>query len=84
MKIQDEVHRYAISFFKNRKSKSMFSSILDQVNGLGPARKKRLLEAYKTLDEIKKCSLTQLKQILPENVAIELQKVLNQMSNTSK
>ncbi len=84
MKIQDEVHRYAISFFKNRKSKSMFSSILDQVNGLGPARKKRLLEAYKTLDEIKKCSLTQLKQILPENVAIELQKVLSQMSNTSK
>ena len=81
MKIQDEVHRYAISFFKNRKSKSMFSSILDKVNGLGPARKKRLLEAYKTLDEIKKCSLVQLKQILPENVAIELLKVLNDMSN---
>lgn len=77
MKIQDEVHRYAITFFKNKKSKSMFSSILDKVEGLGPKRKQRLLQAYSSLDEIKKCSIEQLNQILPENVSINLLKVLN-------
>ena len=77
VRLQDEVHRYAIHFFKAKKAKSMFSSLFDQVEGLGPARKKRLLEAYPTLDELKKCSLEQLSQIVPLNVAKNLQKVLN-------
>ena len=76
MKIQDEVHRFAISFFKAKKSKSMFSSLLDQVDGLGPARKKRLLEAYPSLDEMKKCNLSQLTQILPQKVALNLIELL--------
>lgn len=77
MRLQDEVHRYAITFFKAKKAKSMFSSLFDQVEGLGPARKKRLLELYPTLEELKKCSIEQLSQILPLNVAKNLQKVLN-------
>lgn len=72
MKMQDEVHRFAITFFKNKKAKSMISSILDEVKGLGPTRKKRLLTIYHSLDEIKKASKEQLLQILPENVVIEL------------
>lgn len=72
MKMQDEVHRFAITFFKNKKAKSMISSILDEVKGLGPTRKKRLLTVFHSLDEIKKASKEQLLQILPENVVIEL------------
>ena len=77
MKMQDEVHRFAITFFKNKKAKSMISSILDEVNGLGDVRKKRLLTIYQSVDEIKKAPVEQLSQIMPKNVAIELLRVLN-------
>ena len=77
MKMQDEVHRFAITFFKNKKAKSMISSILDEVNGLGPIRKKRLLQVFHSLDEIKKASKEQLLQILPYNVVEELLKTIN-------
>ena len=76
MKLQDEVHRFAITFFKSKKAKSMISSILDEVEGLGPTRKKRLLTLYHSIDEIKKASVEQLSQILPKNVAINLLNVL--------
>ncbi len=77
MKMQDEVHRFAITFFKNKKAKSMISSILDEVNGLGDVRKKRLLTIYQSVDEIKKAPVEQLSQIMPKNVAIELLSILN-------
>lgn len=78
MKMQDEVHRFAITFFKNKKSKSMISSILDDVEGLGPTRKKRLLTIYHSLDEIKKASKDQLLQILPKNVVDNLINKINE------
>lgn len=84
MKMQDEVHRFAITFFKNKKSKSLFSSILDEVHGLGAIRKKRLMTLYSSIDEIKRAPLEQLKQIMPESVAIELLKKLQQSGEESK
>ena len=77
MKMQDEVHRFAITFFKNKKAKSMISSILDNVEGLGEVRKRRLLTVYHSIDEIKKANVEQLSQILPKKVAINLLSVLN-------
>lgn len=77
MKMQEEVHRFAITFFKNKKTKSMVSSILDNIKGLGPVRKKRLLNTYSSLDEIKNAPLGELKQLLPEEVAINLKSILN-------
>lgn len=77
MKMQEEVHRFAITFFKSKKSKSMISSVLDQVKGLGEVRKKRLLLHYGSLDGIKKAPLAELKQFLPEDVAIRLLECLN-------
>ena len=77
MKMQDEVHRFAITFFKNKKSKSMISSILDDVEGLGPTRRKRLLTIYHSIDEIKKASKEQLIQILPKNVVDNLIEKIN-------
>ncbi len=77
MKMQEEVHRFAITFFKNKKTKSMVSSILDNIKGLGPVRKKRLLNTYSSLDEIKNAPLGELKQLLPKEVAINLKNILN-------
>ena len=56
----------------------MISSILDQVEGLGPTRRKRLLTIYHSIDEIKKASKEQLLQILPKNVVDNLINKLNE------
>ncbi|MCI5745837.1 MAG: excinuclease ABC subunit UvrC [Erysipelotrichaceae bacterium] len=77
MRMQDEVHRYAITFFKNKKAKSMISSILDDVKGLGEVRKNRLLRLYHSLDEIKHSNVEQLSQIMPSSVAKELLEKIN-------
>ena len=77
MKMQDEVHRFAITTFRNKKAKSMFSSALDDIDGLGIVRKERLLSVYSSVDEIKKASVEQLKQIVPEKVAIAILEKLN-------
>lgn len=77
-RMQDEVHRYAISFHKNVRSKSLFSSILDQVEGIGPKRKKQLLNHFKSVKKMKEASLEELKEVLASKVAEDLYKVLHQ------
>ena len=78
MRMQEEVHRFAITTFRNKKSKGMIVSLLDSIDGLGKTRVNRLLSIYHSLDEIKKAPLEQLKQILPEKVAINLLEKLNE------
>ncbi len=77
-RMQDEVHRYAISFHKNVRSRSLFASILDRVEGIGPKRKKQLLNHFKSVKKMKEASLEDLKNILPEKIAEELYKVLQE------
>lgn len=73
--MQDEVHRYAISFHKNVRSKSLFQSILDNVEGIGPKRKK-LLKEFGSVKQLKEASLEQLEKVLPKEVAANLFNVL--------
>ena len=70
-KMQDEVHNFTISYHRNLRSKGALSSILDNIDGIGEVRKKKLLKKYKTISNMKNASLEELKEILPENVAIE-------------
>ena len=56
-RMQDEVHRYAISFHKNVRSKSLFASTLDQIEGIGPKRKQQLLHHFKSVKRMKEASL---------------------------
>ena len=70
--MQNEVHRYAITFFKKSHSKSMVKSILDDVEGLGEKRKNTLYEIYKDIKAIENASLEELSQILPKEVAKNL------------
>lgn len=71
-RMQDEVHRYTISYHKDIRSKGSLSSVLDNVPGIGDKRKKMLLKKYKTISELKTLKLEELEEILPSNVAKEL------------
>ena len=75
-RMQDEVHRYAISFHKNVRSKSLFQSILDSVEGIGPKRRKMLLKEFGSVKQLKEAQLEQLERVLPHEVALNLFNVL--------
>jgi excinuclease ABC subunit C len=69
-RIQDEVHRFAITFHRQLRSKNSFSSRLDNIEGLGPKRKKELLKQFKSLKNITAATVEELKTAgLPQNVA---------------
>ncbi|MFV0561042.1 MAG: excinuclease ABC subunit UvrC [Enterococcus sp.] len=69
-RIQDEVHRFAITFHRQLRSKNSFASKLDAIDGLGPKRKKMLLREFKSLKNIKAASIEELHTIgLPQQVA---------------
>ena len=76
-RMQDEVHRYAISFHRQVRSKSLFSSILDEVDGIGEARKKKLLNHFKSVKKMKEASLEELEAVIPKNTASKLYEVLH-------
>lgn len=71
-RMQDEVHRYTITYHKDIRSKGSLSSILDNVSGIGEKRKKELLKKYKTITRLKELTKEELKKDLPVNVAEEL------------
>ncbi len=71
-RMQDEVHRFAITFHKDKRNKAMKSSILDDIPGLGDKRKEVLYRAYPDIVELKNASIEELSQLLPEPVAKEL------------
>ena len=71
-KIQDEVHRYAISYHRNIKAKGSLASILDLAPGIGEIRRKELLKKFGSLKKLKEASLEELKEILPSDVADNL------------
>ena len=62
-RIQDEAHRFAIEYHRSLRSKGQVHSILDDIPGIGPARRKALMRAFTSIDEIKAASEEQLKEI---------------------
>lgn len=69
-RIQDEVHRFAITFHRKLRSKSGFQSILDGIPGVGPGRKKKLLQHFGSMKKIKAASISELQEAgIPETVA---------------
>lgn len=78
-RVQDEVHRFAITFHRQLRSKSSFASKLDGIEGLGPKRKKTLLKEFKSLKNITAASVEELhKKGLPKNVAENVYAALHQ------
>ena len=71
--IQQTVHEFAISFFRNNKVKGMFSSMLDGIKGLGPKKKEALLKKYLTIDKIKTLTISEFKEVgINEKLANEI------------
>lgn len=69
MRMQDEVHRFAISYHRHKREKSFFETIYDDIPEIGKKRRIQLLSAYPTLDSLKSVTLEELKQIIPEESA---------------
>lgn len=78
-RMQDEVHRFAITYHRNIKSKGSLSSILLNVSGIGDKRRKELLKKYSSIDKMKNASIDDLSTIIPKEVAVDLQKYLNDL-----
>lgn len=76
-RMQDEVHRFAISFHKEKRGKVMTASILDDIPGLGDKRKEMIFKAYPDIALLRDASIEELSQILPREVAIDLHNKLN-------
>ena len=76
-KMQEEVHRFAISYHRNIKNKGMLESVLEDVPGVGEKRRKELLKRYSSLTKIKNETVENLSEIIPEEVAINLLEFLN-------
>ena len=77
-RIQDEVHRFAITFHRQLRSKNSFSSQLDGIDGLGPKRKQNLMKHFKSLTKIKEASVDEIVEVgVPRAVADAVQRKLN-------
>ena len=70
-RIQDEAHRFAIEYHRKLRSKAQIQSLLDEIPGVGPRRKKNLLEHFKSVKKIKEASLEEIKSVegIPDKVA---------------
>ncbi len=71
-KIQEEVHRFAITYHRNIKSKGSLTSILDMVPGIGEVRRKELLKKFGSLKKMKEASIEDFSEVVPNDVAKEL------------
>lgn len=69
MRMQEEVHRFAITSHRNKRRKGVFKSILDDIPGLGAKRKLILSKAYPDINDLKKASIEELSQLIPLEVA---------------
>lgn len=77
-RIQDEVHRFAITFHRQLRSKNSFSSQLDGIDSLGPKRKQNLMRHFKSLTKIKEASVDEIVEVgVPRAVAEAVQTKLN-------
>lgn len=76
-RIQDEVHRFAITFHRQTRGKTAFQSLLDDIPGIGEKRKKQLLKEFGSVKKMREATLEEFRGIgIPQNVAEELMKKL--------
>jgi excinuclease ABC subunit C len=75
--VRDEAHRFAITYHRQLRSKSMIDSILDEVPGIGPKRKKDLLKRFGSLKKLREVEADSLAEVVPKNVADDLYAALH-------
>lgn len=72
VRMQDEVHRFAITFHHQKRGKNFTKSILDDIEGLGAKRKQIILDHYTDIDMLKNATVDELSQYIPKDVAIRI------------
>ena len=77
-RIDEEAHRFVINYHREIRSKGSISSVLDNINGLGEVRKKKLIKKYGSVSKIKEADVYELSEIVPLSVAEELHKYLSE------
>ena len=75
--MQDEVHNFTINYHKQIRSKGLYASILDDIPGIGDKRKKEILKKFKTTDNIKKATISELEEVVPRDVALKIKEVFD-------
>lgn len=77
-RIQDEVHRFAITFHRQLRGKSAFQSTLDEIKGIGPVRKKKLLRHFGSLKKMKEATVEEIVELgIPSDIATTLKENLD-------
>ncbi|MBQ7350778.1 MAG: excinuclease ABC subunit UvrC [Bacteroides sp.] len=76
--IQDEVHRFAITFHRDKRSKSQVASILDDIPGIGEKRKTALLNTFKSVSRIKKATLEEIAEVVGTTAAKNIKEKLKE------
>ena len=73
-RIQDEAHRFAIEYHRSLRSKSQVHSVLDEIPGIGPSRRKALMKYFRSIEEIRNAEVEELTEVseIPRNVAEEI------------
>jgi excinuclease ABC subunit C len=75
--IRDEAHRFAISYHRTLRGKAMIDSVLDEVPGLGPVRRRALLKTFGSLKRMREATIEELAEVIPAAVAQGLHAVLH-------
>ncbi|MBQ1354913.1 MAG: excinuclease ABC subunit UvrC, partial [Solobacterium sp.] len=76
-RMQDEVHRVAITYHRKLRAKGQTKSILDEVEGIGPKRKKLLLKTFGSFANLKKASVEEIAAVVPDEVAAKVYEALH-------
>ncbi|MDV2581159.1 excinuclease ABC subunit UvrC [Alkalibacillus haloalkaliphilus] len=84
-RIQDEVHRFAITFHRELRSKGAVQSALDEIEGIGPKRRQLLIQHFGSVEEIKSAKLEEITKLgIPQNVAESITQYFYNNSNDSR
>jgi excinuclease ABC subunit C len=78
-RVRDEAHRFAITYHRSLRDKSMVDSILDDVPGVGPGRKKALIRKFGSVKRMRDASIADLGTVVPDRVARELYEALHEV-----
>lgn len=76
--IQNEVHRFAITFHRDKRSKSQVASVLDEIPGVGEKRKNELLKAFKSASRIKQASIDEIAAVVGKSIAKNIKEKLQE------
>jgi excinuclease ABC subunit C len=70
--VRDEAHRFAVTYHRSLRSKRMVDSVLDNIDGIGPKRKRQLLRRFGSLKRLRNASFEEIADVVPEAVAREV------------